>query len=132
MTCIMEPAKAKKKVLIIEDDESVARVYKIKLEKEGVESEIAMDGDVGFKLMKEFDPDLVILDLMIPGRDGFWILDQVRKSAELRDKPILVLSNLGQESDKTKAQGLGATEYLVKTNVSIKDVIDKILAYLRA
>lgn len=119
-----------KKVLIIEDDESVSRVYKIKLEKEGIVSEIAMDGDEGLKKIKDMKPDVVILDLMIPKHDGFWILEQTKKDGGLPHTPVIVLSNLGQESDKQRAELLGATEYLVKTNISIKEVIDKVLTYL--
>jgi DNA-binding response OmpR family regulator len=116
----------KKKVLIIEDDEDVSRVYEIKLAKEGVETDLAIDGEAGFAKIRSFNPDVVLLDLMIPKRDGFWVLEQVKANPELKNTKIIVLSNLGQEQDKDRAFSLGAMDYLVKADISIKEVIDKI------
>jgi DNA-binding response OmpR family regulator len=71
-----------------------------------------------------------LLDLMLPKKDGFWVLAEVNKMKELSKIPILVLSNLGQETDKQRAISLGATDYLIKADLSIKEVIEKIKSYL--
>jgi DNA-binding response OmpR family regulator len=125
-----EKTEQKKKVLVIEDDESVARVYAIKLQQLGVDVVMAGDGEAGFAKLKEEKPSVVLLDLMLPIKDGFWVLEERGKVPALKKVPVIVLSNLGQETDKERATSLGATEYLVKANISIKDLLDKIKTYL--
>jgi DNA-binding response OmpR family regulator len=115
-----------KKVLIVEDDEQISRVYGIKFKQENIETISAADGEEGFKKISSEKPDLVLLDLMLPKKDGFWVLDEVRKKDDLKNIPIFVLSNLGQEQDKEKAIKLGARDYLVKADISIKEVVDKV------
>jgi DNA-binding response OmpR family regulator len=113
-----------KKVLIIEDDEQISRVYGIKLKQENIEAISAMDGEEGFKKISSEKPDLVLLDLMLPKKDGFWVLEEIKKSGI--KVPVFVLSNLGQEQDKEKALSAGAKGYLIKADVSIKEVVEKI------
>jgi two-component system alkaline phosphatase synthesis response regulator PhoP len=120
-----------KKVLIVEDDEHISRVYEIKLEKEGILSILARDGeDAVAKIIAE-RPQLILLDLMIPKKDGFWVLEQIEKSPDLMKIPVIVLSNLGQKSDQDRALELGAEEYLVKVDTSIQEVVDKVKGYLK-
>lgn len=123
-------SKLTKKVLIVEDEEDVARAYEIKLKKSGVETVLSTDGEDGFAKILSLRPMTVLLDLMLPKRDGFWVLEEMRNNPELKDIKVIVLSNLGQEADKKRALELGAAEYLVKANMSIKEVVDKILGYL--
>lgn len=120
-----------KKVLIIEDDEQISKVYGIKLKQEGIEAVVAADGEEGLKKIVSEKPDLVLLDLMLPGKDGFWVLEEISKKPELKSIPIIVLSNLGQEVDKEKATKLGVKEYLVKADISIKEVVERIKKYLK-
>lgn len=120
-----------KKVLIIEDDEQVSRVYVIKLKQENIETIVVKDGEDGLVKLVSEKPDLCLLDLMLPKKDGFWVLEEVLKKTELKKIPVVVLSNLGQEQDKERALNLGAREYLVKADVSIKDVVEKIKKYLK-
>lgn len=119
-----------KKVLIIEDDEQISRVYGIKLKLEGIEAVSAMDGEEGLKKISLEKPDLVLLDLMLPKKDGFWVLEEAKKNGI--NIPIFVLSNLGQEQDRERALSAGAKGYLIKADTSIKEVIDKIKKELTA
>lgn len=118
-----------KKVLIVEDDEHISKVYEIKLLKEGVEVSLARDGDEAMVKVLE-KPDMIILDLMIPKKDGFSVLEDIKKNPELAHIPIIILSNLGQQKDQERAMALGANEYLVKVDYPIQDVIEKIKGYL--
>lgn len=115
-----------KKILIVEDDEQISHVYDINFKKLGYESNIEINGEDGFKKAKEDKPDLILLDLMLQGRDGFWFLEQVKGDSDLKKVPVIVMSNLGQEDDKERALGLGAKQYLVKADYSIQEVMDVI------
>ncbi len=119
-----------KKVLIIEDDEQISRVYGIKLKQEGIETINAADGEEGLKKIISDKPDAVLLDLMLPGKDGFWVLEELSKKPQLKNIPVIVLSNLGQKTDQERAMKLGAKDYLVKADVSIKEVVERIKKYL--
>ncbi len=119
-----------KKIMIVEDDEHISKVYEIKLRKEGIEASIARDGEEAvIKIIAE-KPNAIILDLMIPKRDGFWVLEEIKKNPETANIPVIVLSNLGQKSDQERALALGANEYLVKVDYPIQDIIDKVKGYL--
>lgn len=120
-----------KKALIIEDDDQIARVYAIKLKQEGIEAIAAVDGETGLKKLATEKPDVVLLDLMLPGKDGFWVLEERNKKADLKKIPVIVLSNLGQEQDKQRALKLGAANYLVKADLSIKEVMDEVKKHLK-
>lgn len=89
-----------KKVLIVEDDEHISRVYEIKLAKEGISSSTVRDGEEAVAKIFADRPSLILLDLMIPKKDGFWVLEQIGKSPDLVKIPVVVLSNLGQQSDQ--------------------------------
>ncbi|MFA5997008.1 MAG: response regulator [Candidatus Paceibacterota bacterium] len=123
-------SELKKKLLIVEDDEHVSKVYAAKFAKEGYETIFAVNGEEGVKKITEEKPDLVILDLMVPKKDGFTVLEEIKKIPELAKIPVIILSNLGQESDKARALALGANEYLVKIDNSMQDVVDRAKAYL--
>ncbi|MFA5997412.1 MAG: response regulator [Candidatus Paceibacterota bacterium] len=119
-----------KKVMIVEDDEHISRVYEIKLAKEGLTSLTVRDGEEAVAKIASERPDLILLDLMLPKKDGFWVLEQMGKNPDLVKIPVVVLSNLGQQSDQDRALELGAKEYLVKVDTSIQDVVDKVKGYL--
>lgn len=122
--------EGRKKVLIIEDDDHISKIYGIKLSKENVDTIVARDGEEGINMIVSEKPDLVLLDLMIPKKDGFTVLEEVKKTPFGKNLPILVLSNLGQENDIKKATSLGAADYFIKVNLSIQEVIDKVNKYL--
>lgn len=120
----------KKKVMIVEDDEHISKVYEIKLAKEGIESSLAVDGEEAVDKITAEKPDLIILDLMLPKKDGFGVLEDIKKNPETASIPVIVLSNLGQKSDQDRALALGANEYLVKVDNPIQSVVDKVKGYL--
>lgn len=124
-------ANTKKKVVIIEDDDHVSRVYDIKLKMENIDTVIAKDGEEGIKTVFAEKPDLVLLDLMIPKKDGFAVLEEIKKNPDFKNTPVFILSNLGQQSDVDKVMELGAAEHMIKANYSIKQIISKVKEYLK-
>ncbi len=121
------------KVLLVEDDQILGKLYQAKFQKEGFDIQLAFDGQDGFDRMKSFSPDLVILDLIMPKVDGFTFLQKVKDDQELakRGIPILVLSNLGQEADIKKAIDMGAKDFFVKADVSLSQMVEKVRKYLK-
>lgn len=118
------------KVLIVEDDKFLAKIYKTKLEKEGIDVDFANDGVEGLKKMANDKPKLILLDLIMPKMDGFEVLEAMKKDSELKKIPVLILTNLGQEEDKDRGLNLGAKDFIVKSDASIQEVVDKIKKYL--
>ncbi len=120
----------KKKVLIAEDDDHISKVYEIKLAKEGFETFLARDGEEAVAKITTERPNLVLLDLMLPKKDGFGVLEDIKKVPELANIPVIILSNLGQKSDQDRALALGANEYLVKVDYPIQEIVEKVKGYL--
>ncbi|MEA1929310.1 MAG: response regulator [Patescibacteria group bacterium] len=118
--------KKKLIVLIVEDDEFLRVLTAKRLEKEGFEVAVAVDGESALTIAAKSDPSLILLDLLLPGVNGFEVLGQLKKDAELKKVPVIVFSNLGQKEDIEKAKGLGASDYLIKANFTLDDVIVKI------
>lgn len=118
------------KILIVEDDRTLVKMYQIKLTLENFEVEVAYDGEEGLEKLKSVFPDLVLLDLAMPKMDGFEFLEKMMVDSSLKKIPVVVLSNLGQESDVEKAKKLGARDYLIKVNLTPKQVVEKIKPYL--
>ncbi len=116
-------------VLIAEDDISYARVGKMKLMHEGYDVAVAKNGEIALSLMREHKPDLLLLDLIMPIKDGFETLQEMKIDPTLSSVPVVVLTNLGQDSDKQKAFELGAKEYLIKSNISIYELLDLVRKY---
>ena len=120
------------KILVVEDDKYLSSAYKVKLEKEGFEVKNVYDGDEAMNALKTFTPDAIILDLVMPGKDGFSVLEEVRKMEQYKNTPIIAASNLGQKDDIDKSMSLGATDYVIKSNLSLNDLIGKIKRLLSA
>ncbi|MEK7538806.1 MAG: response regulator [Patescibacteria group bacterium] len=120
----------KKKIVIVEDDDHISKVYEIKFAKENVTTVVARDGEEGVAKIKSEKPDMILLDLMVPKKDGFAVLEEIKKIPELAKIPVMVLSNLGQKADQERAMALGANEYLVKVDYPIQEVINKVKGYL--
>ena len=115
-----------KKVLIIEDDQRINKVYTAKLLVEKVKAITALDGEEGLRKVYSEKPDLILLDLMLPKKSGFEILKEIKADPKVKDIPVLILSNLAQEKEIEEGLALGALDYLVKTNYSIQQVMEKI------
>lgn len=118
-----------KKVLIIEDDPSFLRAVSHILEKEGYDVTVASNGMTGLRMAKEDKPDLLILDVMLPGIDGFEICNRLRNEPETVKLPIIMLSAKGQETDKTTGLKVGANNYLTKP-VDRTVLLEKVTALL--
>jgi DNA-binding response OmpR family regulator len=116
----------KKKVLVIEDDVFLSQLLLNRLQKLGVDVIRAMDGDDGLKSIKNDQPNLVLLDLILPRKSGFEILEIIRSDPLIQNVPIIIISNLGQDSDISKGKELGAIEYFVKAKTSIDGLVDKV------
>ena len=115
-----------KKILIAEDDRFLANAYKVKLAKSGFETQIASDGDEVMAMLSSFIPDIIVLDLVMPGKDGFSVLTDLKKDPKLSKIPVIVASNLGQKEDADRARALGADDYIIKTDMSLGGIIEKI------
>ena len=114
------------KVLVIEDDKFLRDLMIQKLTKEGFSVREALDGEEGLKIAVEDPPDLILLDLILPRIDGFGDLEKMKGEPKLAGKPDLVLSNLGQKEDVTRALSLGAADFLIKSNFTLSEVVEKI------
>jgi DNA-binding response OmpR family regulator len=120
-----------KKILIVEDDKFLRELIVKKLVKEGYEISEAVDGEEGVKKIKEEKPDLVLLDLILPGIDGFEVLSRTKEDPALSQIPVIILSNLGQKEDVERGLGLGAIDYLIKAHFTPGEIIEKIRAILK-
>jgi len=115
-----------KKILVIEDDKFLRELISQKLLKEGYEISEAIDGEEGLKKIKEEKPDLVLLDLILPGIDGFEVLSEIKDDPILAQIPVIILSNLGQKEDVEKGLKLGAVDYLIKAHFTPGEIVEKI------
>lgn len=123
----MESAnKNPKKILLVEDDDSLANVYTSRLEVEGFEVKRVPNGEDALASAVEFKPDLILLDVMMPKVSGFDVLDILRNTPETANVKVVMLTALSQDSDKSRADQLGADDYLVKSQVVIADVVERI------
>jgi two-component system phosphate regulon response regulator PhoB len=119
-----------KKILLVEDDDALANVYIMRLQSEGFDIKRVANGEDALAAAKEHKPDLVLLDAMMPKVSGFDVLDILRNTPETANLKIIMLTALSQETDKQRAQGLGVDDYLVKSQVVISDVVDRIKFHL--
>ena len=122
--------REKKKILLVEDDLFLSRAYTSALTNEGFTVIGATDGVEAMERAKLERPDLILLDLILPRKNGFEFMEDIKKDDELKDIPILVFSVLDQARDIEKAKALGALDYIVKSRVSLKDAVEKIREYL--
>lgn len=118
------------KVLLVEDDPFLSNLLKVRLQKENVDVVLVRDGEEALKKIEENKPGLVLLDLILPKKSGFEILEKISTDPQLKDMPVIILSNLGQTSDIQRGKELGAIEYYVKAKISIDDLVGKIKTFL--
>lgn len=121
---------AKKKILLVEDDVALAAVYKSRLELEGFEIREVNNGEDALSAAVEFKPDLILLDAMMPKISGFDVLDILRNTPETTNIRVVMLTALSQPKDKERAEALGVDDYLVKSQVVIGDVVDRVKYHL--
>ena len=118
-----------KKVLIVEDNQFLAKVLDVKMKKAGFETKIARNGQEVFPMLGAFKADIIILDLILPKKDGFEVLKELKASDAYKNIPVLVTTNLSQPEDKERTKRLGAVDYIVKSDISIRDIVDKVNTY---
>lgn len=120
----------KQRILLVEDDDSLAQVYQTRLDAEGFTVQRVPNGEDALVSALNFKPDLILLDVMMPKVSGFDVLDILRNTPETAKVKVIMLTALGQDSDKERAASLGVDEYLVKSQVVIADVVDRIKQHL--
>lgn len=120
-----------KKILLIEDDKFLRELIAQKLIREGFKVSEAVDGEEGIKKIKSEKPDLILLDLILPGIDGFEVLSRMREEPTLISIPVIILSNLGQREDVERGLKMGAVDYLIKAHFTPGEIIDKVKAALK-
>jgi CheY-like chemotaxis protein len=116
-----------KKILLIEDEEIMVNLLQRKLTQEGYEISVARDGEEGLKLIREAVPDLVLLDIIMPKKGGFEVMEAMQKDKELREIPVIIISNSGQPVELDRAKELGAKDWLIKTDFDPQEVLDKVV-----
>ena len=114
------------KILIVEDEEVLLNILKNKLQKEGYLVVTAKDGKEGLKVMKAADPDLVLLDILMPKMTGMQVLEEMNKEGLIHKYPVIIISNSGQPVEIDKARQLGVSDYLVKAEFDPDEVLEKI------
>ena len=117
-------------VLLVEDDTFLANIYKTKFEMEGFVVDVAENGELGLKEVQKRQPDLVLLDILLPKMDGFTVLQHMKEDAELKNIPVILLTNLGQKDDVEKGLKLGAADYLIKAHFKPSETVDKVKSVL--
>lgn len=115
-----------KKIALIEDEVILSELLEKKLIKNGYSVETAADGEEGLSMLKDNPPDLILLDIVMPKMDGFDLMEIISKLDELKDVPIIVVSNSGQPVDIERAQKLGAVDWVIKTEFDPQEVVDMV------
>jgi DNA-binding response OmpR family regulator len=120
-------------IFLVEDDSFISGMYQTKLKNAGYEVEVAADGEAAWdRLSKDPAPDLVLLDVVLPKKDGFEILEDLRKDARTKDLPVILLTNLGQKPDVERGVKLGADDYIIKAHYTPSEVMEKVEKLLQA
>ena len=125
------PAQGGAKILIVEDDKFLRDLIVQKLKKEGFAIFEAVDGEEGLKITKEKHPDIILLDLILPGLDGFEVLRRIKSDAPIAQIPVIVLSNLGQKEDMDRAMSGGAEDFMIKAHFTPGEIIAKVKSILK-
>lgn len=115
-----------KSVLLAEDDRFLRRACETKLRQRGFEVRVAVDGEEALVLVRERMPDLILLDLLMPKRDGLSVLEALKADDQTRQIPVVILSNSSRDFEMTRASALGAVDYWIKSNVSLQEICDRV------
>lgn len=128
----MPTTKEDKYILLVEDDVFIQKAYQLKFTKENIRTEVVSNGKQAMELLetRKEKPSVIMLDLMLPFVSGFEILTKITTTKEWQHIPVIVLSNLSQETDIEKAKKMGARAFLVKADIKIDDVVKKVKEYL--
>jgi DNA-binding response OmpR family regulator len=119
-----------KKILIMEDEEILGKIISEKLAGEGYQVSLAINGEDGMEKMRVMKPDLVLLDMVMPKKNGHEVLEDIKSDSELKNVPVIVISNSGQQSEIERVVGLGVRDYIIKAQFRPDDVLEKVKKYL--
>ena len=119
------------RLLLIEDDSLIVKIYTTRLKADGYTVVSAENGEAGLAMAQQEKPDLILLDVMMPILDGYSVLERLRTLPDFKTIPILVYSNLAQDGEIEKGKQLGATEFIVKANISPTELVNKIKSYIQ-
>jgi len=122
----MDQEKSQKVILFVEDEEALQKIFGDVLTQEGYKVVSALDGEAGLEMAKTQNPNLILLDLVMPKKDGFEVLKELKSDDKTSSIPVIVLTNLESASNVEKAISMGATTYLVKGNYRLDEVVDKV------
>lgn len=114
------------KIAIIEDDPTINQMYRMKFEATGFDVQLASDGESGVALVKDFRPDLILLDLQMPQKDGYETLKEIREHTWGKDIPVIILTNLGKEEAPKELIELGIESYIVKAESTPSQVVEHV------
>ncbi|MDB5178459.1 MAG: hypothetical protein JWN01_402 [Patescibacteria group bacterium] len=123
------------KILLVEDDTILVEMYQAKFELEGHEVRVATNGEECLAVLKEFQPELILLDILMPKLNGFHVLKEIKKQPDLRQIPVILLTNLGQaevDMNQELAKALGVNDYLIKSHHTPDEVVAKAVKVLKA
>ena len=115
-----------KKILLVEDDTFLADIYLTKFEEAGYDIKLADNGEEGIKSAKQFKPDVLLLDIVLPKMNGLKVLSTLKKDSELKNIKVIILSNLGAEEDINRAMELGADTYLIKSQYTPSEIVAEV------
>ena len=113
-------------ILIVEDDKFLSSACRLKFTKIGFTVHIAMDGQEAMNILQNVRPDIILLDLVMPVKDGFTVLSELKANDQYKSIPVIITSNLSQKEDVDKAKGLGAIDFIIKSDVSLDDLVTKV------
>jgi len=119
------------KILVVEDDKFIRDLIGQKLLKEGYDIAEAVDGETGVEITKKEKPDLILLDLILPGMDGYKVLAELKSNPDTKEIPVIILSNLGQKDDIERGVKMGAVDYMIKAHFTPTEIVDKIRTILK-
>lgn len=120
----------KRSLLVIEDNPLLTRLYRVAFEDAGFEFRSAHDGETGLALAKETPPDLIILDLLMPGMDGFTILRKLKEDPAVRHVKVVVATAAQNEQDASRAKELGAVDFFIKPEIKLGDLVHRVITYI--
>lgn len=121
---------SKKKIILIDDDPFILDMYVLKLKESPYEVETATNGKDGLEKIKSLHPDLALIDIVMPGMDGFEVLRALKKEPDTSSVKVILLTNLGQKEDVERGMQLGADDYIIKAHFTPTEVLNKIMALL--
>lgn len=118
-------------VLLVEDDSFLANIYKTKFEMEKFKVLLAENGEVGLDMAQKKNPDIILLDILMPKLDGFAVLEELKKNEATKKIPVILLTNLGQKDDVEKGLDMGAADYLIKAHTKPSEAVSKVKSVLK-